>query len=35
VPGKADKLVTVPDEIKPEQAAMLKINPLTCLAHAA
>jgi trans-2-enoyl-CoA reductase len=26
---KADKLVTVPDEIKPEQAAMLKINPLT------
>jgi len=26
---KADKLVTVPDKIKPEQAAMLKINPLT------
>ena len=26
---KADKLVAVPDEIKPEQAAMLKINPLT------
>jgi len=26
---KADKLVAVPDEIKAEQAAMLKINPLT------
>ena len=26
---KADKLVAVPDEIEPEQAAMLKINPLT------
>jgi len=26
---KADKLVAVPDAIKPEQAAMLKINPLT------
>jgi len=26
---KADRLVAVPDEIKPEQAAMLKINPLT------
>ena len=25
----ADKLVAVPDEIEPEQAAMLKINPLT------
>jgi mitochondrial enoyl-[acyl-carrier protein] reductase / trans-2-enoyl-CoA reductase len=25
----ADKLVTVPDDIEPEQAAMLKINPLT------
>jgi mitochondrial enoyl-[acyl-carrier protein] reductase / trans-2-enoyl-CoA reductase len=26
---KADKLVAVPDDIEPEQAAMLKINPLT------
>jgi len=26
---KADKLVAVPNEIEPEQAAMLKINPLT------
>ena len=26
---KADELVAVPNEIDPEQAAMLKINPLT------
>lgn len=26
---KADKLIAVPDDIEPEQAAMLKINPLT------
>ena len=26
---KADKLIVVPDGIKPEQAAMLKINPIT------